>query len=53
MNTLPIEHMLHDFIKHIHVFIKHTKEHWVESIIFCIFFVALMYLVLSSAVSVE
>ena len=53
MNTLPIEHIWHDFIKHVHEYIKHIKEHWVESIIFCIFFVALMYLVLTSAVSVE
>jgi len=44
MNTISDEHKFDDFLKHL-------KDNWVESIIFCIFFGAFLYLLFSSSVN--
>ncbi|MEJ2115946.1 MAG: hypothetical protein P8X88_07880 [Gammaproteobacteria bacterium] len=44
MNTLNLEHKVHDFVEHL-------KVNWAESVILAIFIIALLLLVLSSSVS--
>ncbi len=44
MNTVHFENKVHDFVEHI-------KANWAETVILAIFFVALMFMVLSSSVS--
>lgn len=44
MNTLHLEHKVHDVLEHL-------KVNWAESLILAIFCVALLCLVLSSSVS--
>ncbi|MGH1537133.1 MAG: hypothetical protein ACRBDX_03665 [Gammaproteobacteria bacterium] len=44
MNTLHLEHKVHDAVEHL-------KVNWAETVILAIFCVALLLLVLSSSVS--
>jgi len=43
MNTLPLEHKVHDIVEHL-------KVNWAESVILAIIFVAFMCLVFTSTV---